>query len=221
MSQCNFCGYTEPHSADLQVGVPLRPVVPCEYCGSQICSGCRPNHEVGCRPNAQKKALGVGPTVSAVPYEHRAGHVVPETTPPDPRKNTLVMIAGIVNGERSASNEMTPEPNEGPWMEYRSGTNVLDAASISASVESINEPDVTENKNENEVPSLSESVPEFQQNSGTPSIVEGSTDSNGSDSVLAADDSGHVSDASGDGSDAPSPSQPEVEMVDPATADGE
>jgi hypothetical protein len=111
MSQCNFCGYTEPNPTDLQIGAPPRPVVPCDFCGSQICSGCRPNHEVGCRPNAQKKALGVGPTVSSVPYEHRAGHVVPETTPPDRRERVTAMLAVL-----GAPYELTPEPNEGPYI---------------------------------------------------------------------------------------------------------
>ena len=105
MSQCNFCGYTEPNPTDLQIGAPPRPVVPCELCGSQICSGCRPNHEVGCRPNAQKKALGVGPTVSSVPYEHRAGHVVPETTPPDRRERITAKSAVL-----GAPYDLTPEP---------------------------------------------------------------------------------------------------------------
>jgi hypothetical protein len=202
MSQCNFCGYTEPHPTDLQIGAPPRPVVPCEFCGSQICSGCRPNHEVGCRPNAQKKALGVGPTVSSVPYEHRAGHVVPETTPPDRRERVTAMPAVL-----GAPYELTPEPNEGPWIDHdtigkelgivgekplkiqMAGYAILETTTINA---------------ETAYPSTA-----------------GSTDSNGSDSVTATDDSGHISDASGDSGNAPSAPEPEIEMVDPATADGE
>jgi hypothetical protein len=82
----------------------------------------------------------------------------------------------------------------------------INEASVTAIQESFRKGD----DNETEVQSISESVPESKQDGNASSVIEGSPNGDGSDSVPAADDTGHVSDASGDGGNAPSAPEPEV-----------
>lgn len=217
MSQCNFCGYIEPHSTGLRIGALPHPVVPCDFCGSQICSGCRPNHEVGCRSNAQKKTLGIGLTVSAVPYEHRAGHVVPETTPPDRRERVLAMPAVL-----GASYDLTLEPNEGPWTDYDATTGVGGAETekmntVPETMEIIH----SESEASNEVQSDSTNVLQPEQDTKASSVFEGGDGRNVSPEGDSRSDRGNVSDESGNSDNRAVTSESKIEMVDPATADGE
>lgn len=103
---------------------------------------------------------------------------------------------------------VTLEPNEGPYLGHDT---------IAKDFNLILEVPT----NDTEVPSIRESVLQSEQDGGAPNVVEGGTDGNGSDSVPTADDSGHVGDASRDSDNGASAPEPEVEMVDPATADGE
>lgn len=82
----------------------------------------------------------------------------------------------------------------------------INEASVAAIQESFRKGD----DNEKEVQSISEPVPESKQDGNASSVIDGSKDGDGSDSVSAADDTRHDSDASGDGGNAPGAPEPEV-----------
>ena len=66
--QCNTCGAHENS---------VRAVLPCQFCGTKICGGCKPNHEPVCAEATKLKKAGAGPTV-VMHHNIPASPVVPD-----------------------------------------------------------------------------------------------------------------------------------------------